>query len=112
MEKRVLVFGLVVLLVLWSLSAAVGTVQAGCVARKVDCRIEGAKKVGSSNFSMCYSWALMDCKPCHGYAHLAKWCNKNVKECDGKCWGCYSREIYYIFQKACYDKHGNGHNLK
>lgn len=113
MKKRVLVLGLVALLILGAFAAVAETAQAGCGTKKVDCRIKGDKKVGDSNFSMCYRWALGCCEPCHGYVHLAKWCNEHVKECDGKCWGCYSGKILFLHEVyTCYDKHGDSHEMR
>jgi hypothetical protein len=110
MKRYVLILGVVTILVLYSLMIGLGTVEAGCGTQKVDCRIGGDKKVGDSNFSMCYHWSSARCKPCHGFAHLAKWCNEHFSKCNGKCWGCYWVSVYVDNNEYdCYDKHGHQH---
>jgi hypothetical protein len=117
MKRCVLILGVVTILILCSLMIVVETAQAGwgwCDETfKVDCRIEGGKKVGDSNFTTCYDWGKMGCVPCHGFAHLAKWCNEHFSKCNGKCWGCYT-EYHYIHDDkyVCRDKHGHKHDPK
>lgn len=107
MKKGAVFLKWVVVAICFSIVFAIGTAQeiyAGCDSHRVDCNIDkGTKMVGHSNFSYCFGWGAdgLNCYPCHGYAHLAKWCNANVEKCNGKCWGCAR------FDYECYDSNGN-----
>lgn len=81
-----------------------------CGELKVLCCIDGklSQTVAKTTFSMCWSWSKFECVPCHGghkFSYLAKWCNENNDQCEGKCRGCYSH-FRYCYGRICVDKDG------
>ena len=83
-------------------------VSSDCGSWRVRCCIKGdiTKTVGITEFSMCYDWKSIECKPCHGggkWSYLSQWCNNNYKECDNNCWACVDKS------SCCFDKNGDPH---
>jgi len=84
---------------------------------EIYCRIKGdrSKTIATTNFTMCWSWKHLECRPCRGggeWSHFAKWCNENYAGCKNKCWGCSESFGAWsgVLRCVCYDKNGNCHD--
>jgi hypothetical protein len=113
MKKTGCMVSMVVLLFLSVFMLNDSVYAVGCNDLNVSCCIDGndSQTVAKTSFSMCWSWKDFVCMPCHGghkLAYLAKWCNENHGQCEGKCKACYgSRSTFCATQRFCVDREGD-----